>query len=82
MIEHMPWEHTRKAIREIHRVTKKYVRFRRLTTYSRSLLLRLPVLQLRELRIQLPFPKPLKLTAYHAWELGRPGYPVSRLRRN
>ena len=82
VLEHMPFECTRQAIREIHRVTRGYAfitvpHF----TLSLALLVRLPLLRLRELRLRLPWPRPLRSFGQHFWECGRPGYPVSRLRR-
>jgi hypothetical protein len=82
VLEHMPWQQTCQAIREIHRVTRKFAfvtvpHF----TLSFALLLRLPLLKLRELRLRLPLPLPLKPNGQHFWECGRPGYPVSKLRK-
>ncbi len=82
VLEHMPWEQTRQAIRELHRVTRKFAfvtvpHF----TLSFAMLLRLPILQLRELRLRLPLPVSLKPNGQHFWECGRPGYPVSKLRK-
>ena len=82
VLEHMPFAYTRQAIREIHRVTRRYAfitvpHF----TLSLALLVRLPVLHLHELRLRLPWPRPLRTFGQHFWECGRPGYPVSRLRR-
>jgi hypothetical protein len=82
VLEHMPWQFTRRAIAELHRVTRRWVfvtvpHF----TLSLALLVRLPVLHLHELRLRLPWPRPLQSFGQHFWECGRPGYPVSRLRR-
>jgi hypothetical protein len=82
VLEHMPFEHTCRAIREIQRVTR---RFAFITvphfTLSFALLLRLPLFHLHEWRWRLPWPRPLKACRQHFWECGRPGYPVSRLRK-
>jgi SAM-dependent methyltransferase len=82
VLEHMPFAFTRRAIAEIHRVTRRYAfitvpHF----TLSLALLVRLPVLHLHELRLRLPWPRPLQTFGQHFWECGRPGYPVSRVRR-
>jgi SAM-dependent methyltransferase len=82
VLEHMPWPYTRQAIAELHRVTRRYAfvtvpHF----TLSLALLVRLPVLHLHEFRLRLPWPRPLQSFGQHFWECGRPGYPVSRLRR-
>jgi SAM-dependent methyltransferase len=82
VLEHMPWDCTRRAIEEIHRVTRRYA-FVTVPHFALSLalLVRLPVLQLHEFRLRLPWPRPLQSFGQHFWECGRPGYPVSRLRR-
>ena len=82
VLNHMPWEQTRQAIREIHRVTRRlaFVTVPHFTL-SFALLLRLPLLKLHELRLRLPFPKALKSSGPHCWECGRPGYSVAKLRK-
>jgi hypothetical protein len=82
VLEHMPFEETRKAIREIHRVTRRYA-FITVPHFALSfaLLVRLPLLHLREFRFRLPWRKPLKPNNQHFWECGRPGYPVRGIRK-
>lgn len=81
VLEHMPFDATRRAIREMHRVARTYA-FVTVPHFALSfaLLVRLPVLHLREFRFRLPYPKPLKPNKQHFWECGRPGYPLARLR--
>jgi hypothetical protein len=81
VLEHMPFEKSCRAISELHRVTRGFAlvavpHF----TFSFALLLRLPVIQLREFRLRIPYPKRMGKSVEHYWECGRRGYPVSRLR--
>jgi hypothetical protein len=82
VLEHMPFEESQKAICELYRVTRRHVfvtvpHF----TLSFAMLIRVPMLGLREIRMRIPCPKRLKPNGQHFWECGRPGYPVKRLRR-
>jgi len=82
VLEHMPFEQTRLAIREIYRITRRYA-FIAVPHFvlSFALLIRFPVLHLRELRLRIPCPRPLRTFGEHLWECGRPGYPIARVRR-
>lgn len=83
VLEHMPFEQSEKAIGELYRVAQKYVVVSvPYAVLSFAFLLRLPILQLRELRVRLPFFRfnELKQGTQHHWELGRKGFPPSRLK--
>jgi len=82
VLEHMPFEHSRRAIREIHRVTRRFA-FITLPrcVLSFAFLVRVPVIQLREFVFRIPYPKRPRPTGEHYWESGLWGYPLSRIRR-
>lgn len=84
VLEHMPFESSVEALREIHRITARRAVFS-VPHYvlSLALLARAPILHMRELRIRIPvlFGKPVRPGGEHYWELGRPGYPVKKLRK-
>jgi hypothetical protein len=78
----MPWEQTQQAIRELHRVSRRFVfvtvpHF----TLSWNVLFAVPLLRKLELRLRLPFPLPNRVKNGRYWECGRLGYPVSKLRK-
>ena len=82
VLEHMPWEHSVAGLKEIHRVTKRYA-FVTVPQFvlSFAVLLRAPILQLRELRFHVPYPKAAPTSGEHYWELGRRGYPKRKFDR-
>jgi hypothetical protein len=84
VLEHMPFERSCQAIAEISRVARSWAmvtvpHF----TLSFALLLRAPILHLREIRLRVPYPKRIRPSdiGQHFWECGKHGYPVARLRR-
>jgi len=84
VLEHMPFERSCQAIAEISRVTRSWAmvtvpHF----TLSFALLLRAPLVHLREIRVRVPYPKRIRPSdiGQHFWECGMRGYPVARLRR-
>jgi SAM-dependent methyltransferase len=85
VLEHMPFEQSEKALAELYRVTSKYVIVtvpRRVLTFA--LLLRMPVLQMKEFRLRLPIfgLSTIPPNGQHFWELGTNGYSQSRLLRS
>jgi ubiquinone/menaquinone biosynthesis C-methylase UbiE len=84
VLEHMPFERSCQAIAEISRVARSWAlvtvpHF----TLSFALLLRAPILHLREIRVRVPYPKRIRPSdiGQHFWECGKRGFPVARLRR-
>lgn len=78
VLEHMPYQASLEAAREIRRVTARtaVISVPR-CVLSFAVLVRLPLLKLREARLRIPLPSRLR-QGEHYWELGRPGYPVKR----
>jgi hypothetical protein len=76
----MPFEQSCEALVQIRRVTRRFA-FITVPHFCLSLavLVRLPKIQLREIRLRLPYKKPLRPGGEHYWEIGRPGYPVRKL---
>jgi SAM-dependent methyltransferase len=81
VLEHMPWENSLEGLQEIHRVSKGFA-FISVPNFvlSFAMLVRAPILQLRELRIRVPYPK-APPRGEHYWEIGRRGYPKRKLDR-
>jgi len=82
VLEHMPFGSSCQAIREIYRVTRKHA-FVTVPQFALSfaILCRLPLLHLREFRFRIPYRRALPTGGEHYWEIGRPGYPLRRLKR-
>lgn len=83
VLEHMPFEQSQQAMRELARCSRRFA-FVAVPQFaiSSAVLVRLPVLHLRELRLQVPWPRriPLPIGEHH-WECGRLGYPPRRIRQ-
>ncbi|NIO20358.1 MAG: methyltransferase domain-containing protein [Candidatus Aenigmarchaeota archaeon] len=88
ILEHLPWEEVDKALKELHRVTKKYVIIS--IPYSClyfELLLKFPLIRriLKRQFINMFFRIPyffadIKFKGEHHWEMGRKNYPIERIR--
>jgi SAM-dependent methyltransferase len=83
VLEHMPYEVSVRAARELRRVTHGHCLVSLPhAALSFAALVRMPILHLRELRFRVPFARRLPPGGEHYWECGRPGYPVRRIRRD
>jgi SAM-dependent methyltransferase len=82
VLEHIPFEHASNAVKEIYRVTRKYA-FISIPhfTLTFAFIIRIPVLHMKEIRIRIPYPRKLESFGEHYWECGRPGYPVSKIKK-
>lgn len=82
VLEHIRFEDFENAINELHRVSKKYVMIS-LPHFGPSLEMQIKIPFLRRLRIsaKIPWPKKHVFGGQHYWELGKRGYPVSRVRK-
>lgn len=80
VLEHLPWVDVVTALREMRRVAKKGVVVsvpdRRHTLFSITLVL--PFLGQRQLFVKIPSRHPHVFDGQHHWELGVPGFPISR----
>jgi len=88
VLEHIPWRDVDKALKELHRVSKKYVIIS--IPYSSAgfeLLLKFPLINkifkrpFLELFFRIPyFFRSIKFSGEHHWEMGRKGYPKRKIR--
>lgn len=87
VLEHLPYEVVYKALKEIHRVTKKHVI---LSLPDRSLSYRfyfhIPKTKSKMFKRLIPIPRliPLKdkFDGEHYWEIGKDGYPLSKIKND
>ena len=81
VLEHLPFEDFEKGVSELVRVAKNYVLIS-LPHFNHPLKLDIKVPLLPEIKIliQVPHPKPHVFDGQHYWEIGKKGYPASRIR--
>jgi SAM-dependent methyltransferase len=87
VLEHIPWEDVELALREIGRVTKRYVIISiPYATNSVEIIISSPWVERKIKRpldwfIKLPWrPADIKFTGEHYWEMGRKSYPSEKIR--
>ena len=80
VLEHLRWEDVGTALREMRRVSRKGIVIsvpdRRHMLFFFSI--QMPFLGRREVAIRIPTRKAHVFDGQHHWELGVPGYPISR----
>lgn len=82
MLEHLPYEDSLKAVREMRRVAERYLLISLPDrTPSLRLLLDAPWVGVRQARFDLPNPwsREHLFNGEHYWEIGKRGYPVRRI---
>jgi ubiquinone/menaquinone biosynthesis C-methylase UbiE len=81
VLEHLPFEEFERAFSELWRVSRTAVvisvpHFGPMLSLS----FKLPFIPLQRWAVKLPFPKKHVFNGQHYWELGKKGYPSSRIR--
>lgn len=81
VLEHIAYEDFARSIRQMHRVSKKYVLVS--IPNAKAMIagtLYVPRLANWHFALPLPFVRPSKkLSKYHKWEINKPGYPLERI---
>ena len=83
VLEHLPFEESIKALKEIKRVSKKFAVIS-IPDHRRvlfSLNIKLPFLEERYFILRFPSFKVHKFNGLHYWEIGHIGYPLSKVRK-
>ena len=81
VLEHIEFKDFEPALKEMKRVSRKYV-FISLPHFGTSIefAIKLPFIKRRQIAVKIPWPKKLTFQGQHYWEIGRKGYPSSRIR--
>jgi SAM-dependent methyltransferase len=82
VLEHLPFENVERAVEELSRVARNAVvmsvpHFGPMLSFS----LKIPFVPQICLAFKVPFPKTHLFNGQHYWELGKKGYPASRLKK-
>lgn len=83
VLEHLPFEDSLKALREIKRVARNYAVIS-IPDHRRvlfSLAIKLPFFEERHFIFRVPSFKVHKFNGLHYWEIGHIGYPLSRIKK-
>jgi len=81
VLEHLPFEDFEKAVSELARVAKNFVaislpHFNHPVKFS----LKVPLIPEIKVLLQIPHPKRHEFDGQHYWEIGKGGFPASRIR--
>lgn len=80
VLEHLPFKHFEKALRELWKVSKKYV-ILSLPHFGLGLRLSLKIPLIKEINFAIKIPLPVKhvFDGQHYWEIGKKGYPLRKI---
>lgn len=80
VLEHIPFEYFEKALKELWKVSKRYVIIS-LPHFGigLSLSLKIPLVRLTNFTIKIPFPVKHVFDGQHYWEIGKKEYPLRKI---
>ena len=82
VLEHLPFEEFDTAVGELVRIAKRYTvlsvpHFGPMLSFG----FKIPFVPKLQFALKIPFPKAHRFNGQHYWEIGKKGYPVSRIRQ-
>jgi predicted SAM-dependent methyltransferase len=80
VLEHLPFKRFRKALRELHKVSREWVLLS--LPYAGPafcLSIKLPRVVRKDLKLKIPSNRTHKFDGEHYWEIGKKGYPLKKI---
>ncbi len=82
VLEHLPFEKFGEALSELERITKKHLVLS-LPHFGHSIKFsfKIPLLKEKKSAVRMPFPIKHHFNGEHYWEIGKRGYPLSKIKK-
>lgn len=80
VLEHIPFEYFEKSLEELQKVAKNFV-ILSLPHFGIKLRfsVKIPLVRQKNILIKIPYPRKYKFDGQHYWEIGKKGYPLSKI---
>jgi len=79
VLEHLPFEYFEISLKEMQKVTRNYVIISLPNFGTARFSFKIPRIKEKNILIKLPYSKEHKFDGEHYWEIGKKGYPLSKI---